>query len=160
MVFDFFKKKAKGTCLAACADGTVVPMDQIPDAVFSQGIMGVCCGIEPKDGKVYAPADGTVIQLTPTLHAIGLSVGDMEILIHAGIDTVAMDGEGFTNEVREGQAVKQGDLLMTMDLEKVHAAGYPATIITIVTNSDDFSSVEAEASGTVRAGDPLMRVRK
>ena len=160
MVFDFFKKKAKGTCLAACADGTVVPMDQIPDAVFSQGIMGVCCGIEPKDGKVYAPADGTVIQLTPTLHAIGLSVGDMEILIHAGIDTVAMDGEGFTNEVREGQAVKQGDLLMTMDLEKVHAAGYPATIITIVTNSDDFSSVEAEAGGTVRAGDPLMRVRK
>lgn len=160
MVFDFFKKKAKGTCLAACADGTVVPMDQIPDAVFSQGIMGVCCGIEPKDGKVYAPADGTVIQLTPTLHAIGLSVGDMEILIHAGIDTVAMDGEGFTNEVREGQAVKQGDLLMTMDLEKVHAAGYPATIITIVTNSDDFASVEAEASGTVRAGDPLLRVSK
>ena len=160
MVFDFFKKKAKGTCLAACADGTVVPMDQIPDAVFSQGIMGVCCGIEPKDGKVYAPADGTVIQLTPTLHAIGLSVGDMEILIHAGIDTVAMDGEGFTNEVREGQAVKQGDLLMTMDLEKVHAAGYPPTIIPIVTTSDDFSSVEAKPGGTVRAGDPLMRVRK
>lgn len=160
MVFDFFKKKDRDAVLTACVGGTVVPMDQIPDAVFSQGIMGVCCGIEPEDGRIYAPADGTVIQLTPTLHAIGLSIGDMEILIHAGIDTVAMDGEGFTNQVREGQTVKQGDLLMTMDLEKVHAAGYPATVITIVTNSDDFSSVSTEAGGTVRAGDPLMRVRK
>ena len=160
MVFDIFKKKAKGTVLAAHADGTVVPMDQIPDAVFSQGIMGFCCGIEPENGKVYAPADGTVIQLTPTLHAIGLSVGDMELLIHAGIDTVAMDGDGFTNEVREGQAVKKGDLLMTMDLEKIRAAGYPATVILIVTNSDDFASVSAESSGNVRVGDSLVRVCK
>ena len=84
MVFDFFKKKDRDAVLTACVGGTVVPMDQIPDAVFSQGIMGVCCGIEPEDGRIYAPADGTVIQLTPTLHAIGLSIGDMEILIHAG----------------------------------------------------------------------------
>lgn len=146
--------------LTAFADGTVVPMEQIPDEVFSQGIMGVCCGIEPDNGKVFAPAEGTVSQLTDTLHAVGLSIGDMEILIHAGVDTVEMNGEGFTNEVREGQTVKKGDLLLTMDLEKVRAAGHPATVILAVTNSDDFATVEAEASGKVRVGDSLLRVRK
>lgn len=160
-LFDFMKGKTTlDNMLAAFADGTVVSMEQIPDEVFSQGIMGTCCGIEPDTGKVFAPADGTVSQLTDTLHAVGLSIGDMEILIHAGVDTVEMNGEGFTNEVREGQTVKKGDLLLTMDLEKVRAAGHPATVILAVTNSDDFAAVEAEASGKVRVGDSLLRVRK
>lgn len=160
-LLDFMKGKTSlDNMLTAFADGTVVPMEQIPDEVFSQGIMGVCCGIEPDNGKVFAPAEGTVSQLTDTLHAVGLSIGDMEILIHAGVDTVEMNGEGFTNEVREGQTVKKGDLLLTMDLEKVRAAGHPATVILAVTNSDDFATVEAEASGKVRVGDSLLRVRK
>lgn len=160
-LFDFMKGKTSlDNMLTAFADGMVVPMEQIPDEVFSQGIMGTCCGIEPDNGKVFAPADGTVSQLTDTLHAVGLSIGDMEILIHAGIDTVEMNGEGFTNEVREGQTVKKGDLLLTIDLEKVRAAGHPATVILAVTNSDDFATVEAEASGKVRVGDSLLRVRK
>lgn len=160
-LFDFMKGKTSlDNMLTAFADGTVVPMEQIPDEVFSQGIMGTCCGIEPDNGKVFAPADGTVSQLTDTLHAVGLSIGDMEILIHAGIDTVEMNGEGFTNEVREGQTVKKGELLLTMDLEKIRAAGHPATVILAVTNSDDFATVEAEASGKVRVGDSLLRVRK
>ena len=159
-LLDFMKGKTSlDNMLTAFADGTVVPMEQIPDEVFSQGIMGVCCGIEPDNGKVFAPAEGTVSQLTDTLHAVGLSIGDMEILIHAGVDTVEMNGEGFTNEVREGQTVKKGDLLLTMDLEKVRAAGHPATVILAVTNSDDFATVEAEASGKVRVGDSLLRVR-
>ena len=161
LLFDLFKgKKSLDTVLSAYADGKVVPMEQIPDAVFSQGIMGVCCGIDPENGNVYAPADGTVSQVTDTLHAIGLNVGEMELLLHAGVDTVEMNGEGFTNEVAEGQAVKKGDLLLTMDLEKVHAAGYPSTVILAVTNSDDFSSVETETCETVRVGDSLMKVRK
>ena len=160
-LLDFMKGKTSlDNMLTAFADGTVVPMEQIPDEVFSQGIMGVCCGIEPDNGKVFAPAEGTVSQLTDTLHAVGLSIGDMEILIHAGVDTVEMNGEGFTNEVREGQTVKKGDLLLTMDLEKVRAAGHPATVILAVTNSDDFATVEAEASGKVRVGDSLLRIRK
>lgn len=160
-LFDFMKgKKPLDNVLTAFADGKVVPMEQIPDEVFSQGIMGTCCGIEPETGKVYAPADGVVSQLTDTLHAVGLTIGDMEVLIHAGLDTVEMKGEGFTNEVREGQTVKKGDLLLTMDLEKVRSAGYPTAVILAVTNSDDFTAVEMEASGSVRVGDPLMRVQK
>lgn len=164
-LFDFLKGKGpsaapSGDILAAYANGTVVPMEQIPDEVFSQGIMGVCCGIEPEDGKVYAPADGTVSQLTDTLHAVGLTVGEMELLVHAGVDTVEMNGDGFTNAVKEGQSVKKGDLLLTMDLGKVRAAGHPATVILAVTNSDDFAAVEAVASGHVQTGDSLLRVRK
>ena len=160
-LFDFLKGKApQGDMLASFADGSVDPMDQSPDPVCSQGIMGFCCGIEPENGRVYAPADGTVSQLTPTLHAVGLTVGQMELLIHAGMDTVEMGGEGFTNEVREGQPVKKGDLLLTMDLEKVKAAGHPTTIVLAVTNSDDFSAVELEASGSIRVGDSLLRDRK
>lgn len=160
-LFDFLKGKTPlDNVLTAFADGTVVPMEQIPDEVFSQGIMGTCCGIEPETGKVYAPSDGTVSQLTDTLHAVGLTIGDLEVLIHAGVDTVEMNGEGFTNEVREGQTVKKGDLLLTMDLEKVRAAGHPATVILAVTNSDDFTAVETEASGKVCVGDSLLRVRK
>ena len=161
VLFDFLKgKKSSDPILSAYVDGTVVPMEQIPDGVFSQGIMGACCGIEPENGNIYAPADGTVSQLTDTLHAVGLTIGDMEVLIHAGVDTVEMNGEGFTNAVREGQTVKKGDLLLTMDLEKVRAAGHPATVILAVTNSDDFAAVEAEASGKVRVGDSLLRIRK
>lgn len=161
VLFDFLKgKKSSDPILSAYVDGTVVPMEQIPDGVFSQGIMGACCGIEPENGNIYAPADGTVSQLTDTLHAVGLTVGNLELLIHAGLDTVEMKGEGFTNVVREGQEVKKGDLLMTMDLEKVRAAGYPATVILAVTNSDEFAAVETEAKDSVRVGDRLLRIRK
>ena len=84
----------------------------------------------------------------------------MELLIHAGVDTVEMNGAGFTNAVQEGQAVKKGDLLLTMDLEQVRAAGHGTVVILAVTNSDDFATVELMASGKVSVGDGLMNVRK
>lgn len=145
--------------LAAAAQGTFVPMEEIPDPTFAQGILGVCCGIEPETGKIYAPMDGTVSQLADTLHAIGIEAAGVELLIHAGIDTVSMNGDGFTSHVKEGQAVKKGDLLLTMDLEKIKAAGHPATIMVIVTNSDDLTSVEASASGSLMPGDQLMLLK-
>ena len=103
--------------------------------------------------------DGTISQLADTLHAIGIEAGGVELLIHVGIDTVAMKGNGFQSHVKEGQTVKKGDLLLTMDLEKIKAAGHPATIMVIVTNSDDLSSVEAAASGQLMPGDQLMRLK-
>ena len=142
--------------LGSAAKGTFVPMEEIPDPTFSQGVLGICCGIEPETGKVYAPMDGTISQLADTLHAIGIEAGGVELLIHVGIDTVAMKGEGFTSHVKEGQAVKKGELLLTMDLEKIKAAGHPATIMVIVTNSDDLTSVEAAASNKLMPGDQLM----
>ncbi len=145
--------------LAAAAKGTFIPMEEIPDPTFSQGVLGVCCGIEPETGKVYAPMDGTISQLADTLHAIGIEAAGVELLIHVGIDTVAMNGDGFRSHVKEGQTVKKGELLLTMDLEKIKAVGHPATIMVIVTNSDDLSSVEASASGSLTPGDPLMRLK-
>lgn len=145
--------------LGSAAQGTFVPMDEIPDPTFSQGILGMCCGIEPETGKVYAPMDGTISQLADTLHAIGIEAGGVELLIHVGIDTVEMKGDGFKSHVKEGQAVKKGDLLLTIDLEKIKAAGHPATIMVAVTNSDELASVEASAAGKLMPGDPLMSLK-
>lgn len=142
--------------LEAVAQGTFVPMAEIPDPTFSQGVLGECCGVEPETGKVFSPMDGTISQLADTLHAVGIEAEGVELLIHVGVDTVEMKGDGFRSHVREGQTVKKGDLLLTMDLEKIKAAGHPATIMVAVTNSDDLTSVEAVASGQVKPGDQLM----
>lgn len=144
--------------LGAPAKGTFVAMEQVPDEVFSQGIMGICCGIDPVEGKVYAPVDGRVSQLADTLHAVGIEAFGMEILIHVGVDTVEMGGDGFANTVSAGQDVKKGDLLLTMDLDKIRAANYAATVIMAVTNSDDFASVEAVVAGEVSAGTDVLRI--
>ena len=145
--------------LGSVAQGTFVPMNDIPDPTFSQGVLGICCGVEPEIGKVYAPMDGTIIQLADTLHAIGIEAGGVELLIHVGVDTVEMKGDGFRSHIKEGQTVKKGALLLTIDLDKIKAAGHPATIMTAVTNSDDLASVEATASGQLKPGDPIMRLK-
>lgn len=142
--------------LGAVAQGTFVPMTEIPDPTFSQGVLGTCCGITPEIGKVYSPMDGKIIQLADTLHAVGIEAEGVELLIHVGIDTVEMKGDGFKSHVKEGQTVKKGDLLLSMDLEKIKAAGHPTTIMVAVTNSDDLASVEATASGQLKPGDQFM----
>ncbi|MCI9036307.1 MAG: PTS glucose transporter subunit IIA [Oscillospiraceae bacterium] len=168
-LFDFLKGKEQAApaaavtfpaILGAPSKGTYVPMNQIPDEMFSQGIMGVCCGVAPEEGKVFAPIDAKITQLTDTLHAIGMEAGGMEILIHVGVDTVEMNGDGFTNSVKEGQMVKKGDPLLTMDLGKIQAAGHATTVIMAVTNTDDFASVDEVASGAVQPGDDVLRVNK
>ena len=131
-----------------------------PAAAAFPAIMGVCCGVNPEEGRVYAPIDATVTQLTDTLHAVGLEAGGMEILIHVGVDTVEMKGEGFANAVKEGQSVKKGELLLTMDLDKIREAGHPSTVIMAVTNTDDFAGVEETGSGAVQPGDGVLRVSK
>nr|WP_217933822.1 PTS glucose transporter subunit IIA [Enterocloster clostridioformis] len=146
--------------LGATAKGTLVPMNEIPDEVFSTGVLGVCCGIDPSEGKVYAPVDGKISQLADTLHAVGIEVGDVSILIHVGVDTVEMNGKGFTSAVKLGQAVKKGQLLLSMYLKKIAAAGHPATVITAVTNTDDFAAVEVVASGALEPGGDMLRVEK
>ena len=144
--------------LGAPAQGAFVAMEQIPDEVFSTGVLGTCCGVEPDTGNVYAPIGGTVTQVADTLHAVGLEAGGIELLIHVGIDTVDMAGDGFRVGVKEGQSIQKGELLLTMDLGKIRAAGHPATVVLAVTNSDDFASVEPLAAGAVQPGDDIMRV--
>lgn len=167
-VFDFFKKPETNESIATFpiilgtdAKGTLIPLEQIPDEVFSQGILGQGCGIIPAEGKVYAPVDGKIIQLADTLHAIGLEgTGGVEVLIHVGVDTVDMNGDGFHSCVNVGDIVKKGQLLLTMDLEKIEESGHLATVITIITNSDDFSVVEIVSSGEIELGKDMLRVGK
>lgn len=146
--------------LGAPAQGAFVAMTQIPDEVFSTGVLGTCCGVEPDTGNVYAPIDAKVTQVADTLHAVGLEAGGVELLIHVGIDTVDMAGDGVRVGVKEGQRVQKGELLLTMDLEKIRAAGHPATVVLAVTNTDDFASVEPLASGAVRPGDGILRTSR
>ena len=165
-LFDFMKGRDASAeiqfpaNLGAVAKGTVVPMEELPDEVFSTGVLGQCCGVEPKEGKVYAPAGGKIIQLADTLHAIGIEASGMELLIHVGVDTVDMNGDGFAGKVKLNQTVKKGDLLLNIDLEKIRAANHPSVIILAVTNSDDFASVRLTASGSIEPGENLMEVKK
>ena len=167
-LFDFLRGKEPNApltvtfpaMLGSVSKGNFVTMADVPDAMFSTGVMGTCCGIEPTEGKVYAPIDGKISQLTDTLHAIGMEAGGMEILIHVGVDTVDMNGDGFANVVKLGQSVKKGDLLLTMELDKIRAAGHPTTVIIALTNSDEFSSVDAVGSGMVVPGNDILKISK
>jgi len=161
--FDKFRKEqpqAGPLVVGAVARGSAILMADIPDPAFSQGMVGFCCGIEPEDGKVHSPVDGVVSQVADTLHAVGVDSQGMELLVHCGVDTVDMKGQGFTMLVKEGQKVKKGDPVMVMDLNVIRAAGHPTTIITAVTNSDDFAGVEQTATGPVQVGDDVLKVTK
>lgn len=165
---DFLKKKEDvkqapvwPAIIGAECKGTVVPMENIPDEVFSQGILGQCIGIDPAEGKVFAPVDGEITQAPDSGHALGLmSIGGVEVLIHVGVDTVDMNGDGFTPRVKEGDKVKKGQLLLEMDLDKIAAAKHPAVVITVITNTDEFASVESVASGIVEPGADLLKISK
>ena len=121
------------TSVAAPADGELVLMKDIPDPVFSDGSMGECVGILPENGKIHAPCDGTVALIAETLHAVFIKTDDgRNILVHAGIDTVEMNGKGFNVPVNVGDKVKKGDIVQEMDLDMVDKAGFSPMIITVL----------------------------
>ena len=140
--------------------GKVLAQADIPDETFAQGILGPGCGIEPTGSTVYAPFDGKVTSIVSTLHAVGLeSTEGIELLIHIGIDTIALRGSGFTPLVREGQAVKAGTPLLNVDLDAIRAAGHPTATAIIVTNGDDLSEMSVVASGDTAIGVPLLKFK-
>lgn len=139
-------------------DGIVLPLEQLPDETFAAAILGPGCGIEPTGDTVYAPFDGTITQVASTLHAIGITSDDgIELLIHVGMDTVEMQGKGFTPLVREGQAVKAGTPLLNVDLDAIRAAGLSTESAVIVTNGDDLPKLHIIAGGIVSTGTPLFK---
>lgn len=140
--------------------GTVVAREDIPDETFAAGILGDGVGIEPEKGEVVAPFDGVISSTTDTFHAVGISGPvDMELLIHVGVNTVEMKGEGFTLHVKEGDRVKKGQKLITFDIAKIKAAGHPATTAVLVTNSEDYDAFTIEAVQKVAAGAKLITVK-
>lgn len=141
--------------------GSVVARDQIPDETFASGVLGDGCGIEPTVGEVVAPCDGIISTVAETRHAVGISgPADMELLIHVGVDTVEMKGDGFKALVKTGDTVKKGQKLLTFDLDKIRAAGHPTVTTVLVTNADDYAGLTLEAAGSVTAGDKLIAVQK
>ena len=140
--------------------GDVVALSNVNDPVFSSGAMGQGIAVKPSEDVVYAPADAEVTIVFPTGHAYGLRTANgAEILIHVGIDTVSMNGEGFNHKVAQGDKVKAGDVLGTFDSAKIAAAGLDNTTMVIVTNTADFASVNPVASGTVAKGDAIIEVK-
>ena len=142
--------------VTAPLSGRVIPMEEIPDQVFSQGILGEGVGIEPTGNVVVAPADATVCSvMEDSRHAVGLTLDNgAELLIHVGIDTVSMNGDGFQLHVKEGDRVHLGDKLITFDPEKIKAAGHPTTTAFLVTDPGDLAptfetNVDAQAGRTV-----------
>jgi len=125
--------------------GTIIPQDKIPDETFASGVLGQGLAIDPQEGVVYAPCDGEISSVADSKHAIGITgPGDMEILIHVGVDTVAMNGDGFVDFVAEGDQVKAGQKIMTFDRAKIKAAGHPDCVVFLLTNSDDYENVKIE----------------
>ena len=122
--------------------GNVIPYDQIPDNTFASGVLGVGVGIQPTSEIVVAPFDGEITSVAESKHAVGVAANDMELLIHVGVDTVAMNGDGFDCLVKEGDQVKAGQPLIRFSREKIRAAGYSDTVAVLLTNSDDLEGVE------------------
>ena len=140
--------------------GDVVALENVNDPVFSSGAMGQGIAVKPSQGVVYAPADAEVSIAFATGHAYGLkTTNGAEILIHVGIDTVTMNGEGFEQKVAQGDKVKAGDVLGTFDSNKIAAAGLDDTTMVIVTNTADYASVTPVASGSVVKGDAIIEVK-
>lgn len=138
--------------------GQVVALSEVPDETFSAGILGLGAAIIPAEGKVYAPVDGEISSLVDSRHAVGIQTDSgAELLIHVGIDTVQLKGEGFTYHVKEGQKIHTGDLLISCDLELIKEKGYNTVTPVLVSNSDDYQEVRVIASGAVTAGDPLIQ---
>ena len=140
--------------------GSTVALADVNDPVFSSSAMGQGIAIKPTEGVVYAPADAEVTIAFATGHAYGLKTANgAEILIHVGIDTVSMNGEGFDQKVAQGDKVKAGDVLGTFDAAKIAAAGLEDTTMVIVTNTADFASVTPVATGSVAKGDAIIEVK-
>ncbi len=169
-LFDFFKKKpaenvstapVEKDVLYAPVPGEIIPLSQVEDEVFSSGMMGNGAAIVPSKGEVYAPCNGTITTFFPTGHAIGIAAEDgAEVLIHVGMDTVSLNGEGFTPKAKEGDKVKKGQLLLKFDIDFIKSKGLPVVTPMIVTNTDDYASVDVVSEGAATNDTPMLKVTK
>lgn len=158
-MFGLFKKKKTEYLLGAPAKGKAVPLSEVNDPTFSEGMLGQGVAVIPSEGKIYAPIDGEVGMVFDTLHAVSLTADcGAEVLIHVGLDTVKMNGDGFVGHVQAGDKVKKGDLLLEVDLEKVKAAGYDTITPMLICNTDDYAFVEGLSGKDVQPGDDVIKI--
>lgn len=148
-LFDLFKKDSKNESVSkniqicGCTNGKFVKLAELGDGVFSEGILGQGFAIEPKDGTIYSPADAVVINTVDSKHAIGMLINDsVELLIHVGLDTVMLNGEGFELLVSEGQKVKKGEPILKADLNFIANSGYKYTVVNVFTNVPENADIK------------------
>ena len=143
----------KSSYLLAVADGKVIPLSQVPDEAFASGILGQGFAIQPTAGTIFSPVDGTVDHISETHHAYTLLYKDgLDVLVHIGIDTVEMKGEGFLPMVAEGDRVKAGDVLARADLDLIRSRGFPTDIPVLITNPERLEHHAVTDSDTVTGG--------
>ena len=142
-------------------NGQVIPLSEVSDETFASEMLGATVAVEPADGKIVAPCDGEVINIFDTGHAVCIATkGGGELLIHVGVDTVKLEGKGFTKKVSDGDKIHAGDVLIEADLDTIKAAGYPATTMVILTNADQYSEVKKAEPKTADTRTAVMTLKK
>ena len=147
--------------LTSPVNGTQIPLSEVTDETFASEMLGTTVAVEPVDGKIVAPCDGEVSNIFETGHAVCITTeSGGELLIHIGIDTVKMDGKGFTKKVSDGDKVHAGDILVEADLEEIKNAGYQTTTMMILTNTDEFGNVTKAEPAEVKTTSKVMTLTK
>lgn len=147
--------------LTSPVNGTQIPLAEVADETFASERLGATVAVEPADGKIVAPCDGEVSNIFETGHAVCITTeAGGELLIHIGIDTVKMDGKGFTKKVSDGDKVHAGDILVEADLEEIKNAGYQTTTMMILTNTDEFGNVTKAEPAEVKTTSKVMTLTK
>ncbi len=159
-LFDKLFKK-KGIVLGAPVKGKSVPLNTVNDPTFGEEILGKGVAIQPEGNKICSPCDGVVDLMFDTGHAVNLKSDDgVEILIHVGLDTVSLKGEGFKTFKKNDEPVKKGDLLIEFDKEFLLSKGFDIIVPMIICNTDDYKEVAAITGNDVEVGDAVIEISK
>lgn len=154
------ENKTKDIIIKSCIEGEAIELSKVKDEAFASESIGKGVGIIPKKGILYAPADGEISTVFVTGHAVGMVTDkEAEILMHIGINTVEMNGEGFIKKVKDGQKVKAGDILIEFDMEKIKKAGYDTTTMMVISNSEDYSDIEVLNLGEVKQNNDILIIK-
>ncbi|MBR2019723.1 MAG: PTS glucose transporter subunit IIA [Clostridia bacterium] len=150
----------KENTLVAVANGRSLPLSEVPDEAFATGLLGIGFAVEPADGTVYSPVTGRIESIADSLHAYTLLSDDgLDVLVHIGIDTVELKGEGFLSMVAVGDRVKVGDVIARVDLNRLRGGNYPSFIPVLITNPEGVSMEKLRTGSTVGGETPVFQYR-
>ena len=156
-----FEKNAKTISLKAVEDGRTIPMDEVNDQTFAQELLGPGIAIVPSNGTVVSPINGTIATVMDTKHAVRIQGEDgLELIVHAGLDTVELNGKYYQTYKEIGDQVKAGDVLLEFDLEEITKAGYDVTTPIVITNLGDYKITKCLTGQQVKAGEEVIQLTK
>ena len=156
-----FEKNAKTISLKAVEDGRTIPMDEVNDQTFAQELLGPGIAIVPSNGTVVSPINGTIATVMDTKHAVCIQGQDgLELIVHAGLDTVELNGKYYQTYKEIGDQVKAGDVLLEFDLEEITKAGYDVTTPIVITNLGDYKITKCLTGQQVKAGEEVIQLTK